>query len=164
MADEKWKHKDLPRANGIIAPAVYNTKDEEWQALKSDNGNFPTTDILAIKGLGKIKNVIEDQAEKVRKSRPVDGNGDSLFTNDHKGKVQDKDVKERLEKIEEQNKKMLKRMDETFDTQLTGSNMEYYGKTKDDRPEITSVEIGDIYMAVKTQEIWQSDGSSWVVM
>lgn len=101
MADDKWMHKDLPRANGIIAPAVYNTKDEEWQPLKSENGNFPTTDLLAVTALGNIRELIKEQEEKVKKFRPVDGNGDSLFTSDRPGNVQDKNVADKLDDLKE---------------------------------------------------------------
>ena len=47
---------------------------------------------------------------------------------------------------------------------LTGSNMEYYGATVGDRPAANAVPVGAIYMAVNTQEVWQSNGTDWVVM
>jgi hypothetical protein len=44
---------------------------------------------------------------------------------------------------------------------LTGSNMEHYGPTVNERPAASAVPIGAIYMAVQTQEIWRSDGTNW---
>ena len=42
--------------------------------------------------------------------------------------------------------------------------MELYGATAADRPPANSVPIGATYMAVNTQEVWQSNGIEWVVM
>ena len=47
---------------------------------------------------------------------------------------------------------------------LPKSEMEGFGATIADRPAANSVPIGFAFMAVQTQEIWQSDGTSWVVM
>jgi len=51
-----------------------------------------------------------------------------------------------------------------MDTQLTGSNMELYGATVADRPAANMVPIGSVFMAVNTQEMWQSNGTDWVVL
>lgn len=48
--------------------------------------------------------------------------------------------------------------------QLSGNIMEIYGATVADRPPANSVPIGATYMAVNTQEVWQSNGIEWVVM
>lgn len=48
--------------------------------------------------------------------------------------------------------------------EVTGSYMEYYGATVDNRPAADSVPVGAMYMAVQTQEIWQTDGTDWVVV
>jgi len=48
--------------------------------------------------------------------------------------------------------------------QLSGSLLERYGATEAQRPAANSVPIGTVYMAVQTQQMWQSDGSQWVVM
>ena len=45
---------------------------------------------------------------------------------------------------------------------LTGSNMEYYGATVATRPAADTVALGALFMAVSTQEVWQSDGTNWV--
>lgn len=42
--------------------------------------------------------------------------------------------------------------------------MEYYGATVNDRPAADAVPLGAVFMAVQTQEIWQSDGTNWVVI
>lgn len=47
---------------------------------------------------------------------------------------------------------------------LSGNIMEIYGATVADRPPANSVPIGATYMAVNTQEVWQSNGIEWVVM
>ena len=54
--------------------------------------------------------------------------------------------------------------DGTLKAQLSGSLLERYGATVAERPAANSVPIGTVYMAVQTQQMWQSDGSQWVVM
>lgn len=48
--------------------------------------------------------------------------------------------------------------------ELKGSYMELYGATVAQRPAANSVPVGAYFMAVQTQEIWQSDGTNWVVI
>jgi hypothetical protein len=48
--------------------------------------------------------------------------------------------------------------------QLSGSNMELFGADDADRPAADTVPVGATYMAVNTGKIWQSNGTSWVVM
>ncbi|WP_226035590.1 hypothetical protein [Aquibacillus saliphilus] len=50
------------------------------------------------------------------------------------------------------------------EVELTGSTLEKYGATITQRPDATTVPVGFIYMAVDTQEMWQSNGTSWVVV
>jgi hypothetical protein len=47
---------------------------------------------------------------------------------------------------------------------VAGSKMETYGATVNERPEANSVPVGAVYMAVDSQEAWQSNGSTWVVI
>ncbi len=47
---------------------------------------------------------------------------------------------------------------------LQSNAMEYYGATASERPAVADVPVGAVYMAVRTQEMWQSDGTQWVVM
>lgn len=47
---------------------------------------------------------------------------------------------------------------------LSGNIMEIYGATVDDRPPANSVPVGAMYMVVGTEEVWQSNGTDWVVM
>jgi len=54
--------------------------------------------------------------------------------------------------------------DGSLKAQLSGSLLERYGATEAQRPAANSVPIGTVYMAVQTQQMWQSDGSQWVVM
>lgn len=42
--------------------------------------------------------------------------------------------------------------------------MEYYGATIATRPAANAVPVGAVYMAINTQEMWQSNGVDWVVM
>jgi len=44
------------------------------------------------------------------------------------------------------------------------SEMEGYGATVATRPLATAVPIGYAFQSVATQEIWQSDGTNWVVV
>jgi hypothetical protein len=48
--------------------------------------------------------------------------------------------------------------------QLSGTSMELYGATIDEKPPANSVPVGATYMAVNTQDVWQSNGTDWVVM
>jgi hypothetical protein len=54
--------------------------------------------------------------------------------------------------------------DGSLKAQLSGSMLECYGPTVSERPAANTVPIGAVYMAVQTQQMWQSDGSQWVVM
>jgi hypothetical protein len=54
--------------------------------------------------------------------------------------------------------------DSPLPVQLSGFLLERYGATEAQRPAANSVPIGTVYMAVQTQQMWQSDGSQWVVM
>jgi len=49
-------------------------------------------------------------------------------------------------------------------TQLTGSNMELYGKTLDDRPAANTVKAGTTFTIVddKLDQNWISDGTDWL--
>lgn len=49
-------------------------------------------------------------------------------------------------------------------TQVTGSTMEIYKATVAERPAANSVPVGAVFMAVNTGEIWQSNGTDWVVI
>jgi hypothetical protein len=49
-------------------------------------------------------------------------------------------------------------------TKSTGSTMEIYKATVAERPAANSVPVGACFMAVNTGEIWQSNGTDWVVM
>lgn len=54
--------------------------------------------------------------------------------------------------------------DDAIPVQLSGTIMEIYGATIANRPNANSVPIGATYMAVNSQEVWQSNGADWVVM
>ena len=54
--------------------------------------------------------------------------------------------------------------EETVNTELKGSLMEVYKPTVEERPAANSVPVGAVFMAVNTGEIWQSNGTDWVVM
>ena len=47
---------------------------------------------------------------------------------------------------------------------LSGSIMEQFGATINDRPAANSVPVGATFMIVGTTDAWQSDGTDWVVM
>ena len=48
-------------------------------------------------------------------------------------------------------------------TQLSGSKMELYGASLDDRPDPTTVPVGASFTIVYTSETWLSNGTTWVV-
>ena len=75
MANDDWKYKELPKAAGETAPAVWNPKENKWEVYTGST------------------NVVE--------------------------------LENKLETIEEQQKQILERLDGTFNTQVTGSNVEY---------------------------------------
>lgn len=47
---------------------------------------------------------------------------------------------------------------------LSGHAMELFGPTAAQRPAANSVPVGAVYMAVNTGEIWQSNGTDWVML
>jgi hypothetical protein len=46
--------------------------------------------------------------------------------------------------------------------QLTGSNMEYYGKSTDTKP-TAGVKIGSTFLEIDTKQVYIFDGTNWVV-
>jgi len=59
--------------------------------------------------------------------------------------------------------KPLTGSDGAQDTRLTGSNMEYYVKTENDKPSANEVELGAFCMVVDSGKIYQSNGTDWKV-
>jgi len=53
--------------------------------------------------------------------------------------------------------------EDPLSVEVTGSLMELYGATVDNRPAADSVPVGACFMAVNTGQVWQSNGSDWVV-
>lgn len=47
---------------------------------------------------------------------------------------------------------------------LARNGMEYYGASIEDRPAPDSVPVGAAFMIVGTTNIWQSNGTDWVVI
>lgn len=54
--------------------------------------------------------------------------------------------------------------DGTFGIATSEVAMEGFGATVATRPAATTVPIGFAWMSVATQEVWQSDGTNWVVV
>src|SRR5699024_7040194 len=77
--------------------------------------------------------------------------------------TKDESVEARLQAIEQTQSQILDKLNDTIDTRLTGSNMEYYVKTNNDMPSADSVPIGAFCMVVDTSEIYQSNGTDWKV-
>src|SRR5699024_8324114 len=75
----------------------------------------------------------------------------------------DKAVEARLQAIEQTQSQILDKLNDTIDTRLTGSNMEYYSKDEATMPSANSVPLGAFCMVVDTGNIWQSDGTDWKV-
>jgi hypothetical protein len=48
--------------------------------------------------------------------------------------------------------------------QLSGSRMEIYGASINDRPAANTVPIGAMFNIVGTEKVWQSNGIDWVVL
>lgn len=88
--------------------------------------------------LKQVRLILSDvwvDAANALKTIPVNGAGTEIFTDANPGSLK-----------------------------LTGSLMEYYGATVADRPDANEVLVGAIFMAVDTQEMWQSNGTTWVVV
>jgi hypothetical protein len=60
--------------------------------------------------------------------------------------------------IDEETKKPMPKF------RLSGSEMEYYGADVSSRPQADVVPVGAVFMAVDTQEVWMSNGTTWVVI
>ncbi|RKD21487.1 hypothetical protein BEP19_14800 [Ammoniphilus oxalaticus] len=56
----------------------------------------------------------------------------------------------------------IKSIDGAMTVNLTGNSMEFYGATVDQRPAANEVPVGACYMAVNTQDVWQSNGFQWI--
>lgn len=52
----------------------------------------------------------------------------------------------------------------TINGSLPKSEMDIYGSTIADRPLASAVAVGTMFKAVTTQEVWQSNGTDWVVI
>lgn len=48
--------------------------------------------------------------------------------------------------------------------ELSGSRMEIYGASINDRPAANTVPIGAMFNIVGTEKVWQSNGIDWVVL
>lgn len=139
MAND-YADKELPRAKDQIAPAIYDENKEEWVVVRGRDGRMWVRDDSVesqLKELNKAVNGNSDKTQKVeitndtQKARPVDGNGNSLFTQDRPGSVSDTDVLSKLgEQLDKQNdiidkqQKLIDRLNEPIDTQLSGRIVE----------------------------------------
>lgn len=47
---------------------------------------------------------------------------------------------------------------------ISKNEMSHFGATEAERPAANTVPVGAAYMAVNTQQIWQSNGTDWVVL
>jgi hypothetical protein len=52
---------------------------------------------------------------------------------------------------------------DTIPVKINGSLMERFGATVASRPLASAVPVGCFYMAVNTGDVWQSNGTDWVV-
>ena len=111
---------------------------------------------------------VVDEANDGKKAVPVElvlkRNDDSTFDQVNDGKslpVADSAVLAKLSALEAKLDSILSGASPAS-VMLTGSNMEYYGATVENRPAANSVPVGAYFKAVQTQEIWQSDGTNWV--
>ena len=75
-----------------------------------------------------------------------------------------KEVKRLSTKLDLLNTKLDSAAEGDLRVQLSGTIMEYYGATVAQRPEATEVPVGATYMAVNTGDVWQSNGTDWVVI
>lgn len=75
-------------------------------------------------------------------------------------------MKQLQEQVNELNDKIDALTDENQNLKVAqyGTNMEVYGATVAQRPPANSVPVGAIYMAVNTGDVWQSNGTDWVVI
>ena len=48
--------------------------------------------------------------------------------------------------------------------QLSGSNMEYFGKSTDTKPVNANVPVGATFFAIDTATAYMNDGTNWVVI
>lgn len=108
---EDWADKSLKRADGETAPQGYDENkgdDGDWDVILLRDGRQLVRDDSVERELKDIKNKMGDDSGGTSKVRPVNGNDDSLFTEDHKGKVQDKDVKDQLKKVNDKLDELIK--------------------------------------------------------
>ncbi|MCA1021648.1 hypothetical protein [Halobacillus litoralis] len=100
----------------------------------------------------------KDQAGKdIHTSARNDGNGNPITD------VFDKEAHVKLDALAAQMQATNDRLNQTLDTQLTGSSMEQFGADISERPDASTVPVGYIFILVDTDEMWMSNGSTWVV-
>uniref|UniRef100_UPI00240943AF hypothetical protein n=1 Tax=Gracilibacillus dipsosauri TaxID=178340 RepID=UPI00240943AF len=75
----------------------------------------------------------------------------------------DKDVKEELALIKQQQAEILERLNGTFDTQVTGSYPEYRILSTDTFPEAKADEKGALLLIMDTGEVYFNHGGTWGV-
>lgn len=119
---------ELPKANGKIAPAVWDEANEQWIVLRGEpDGSMRTAGNVSINNLPEIQKVQDDLThQKVESLRQLVEQQSLQIKN-----VRDADVLAAIQSLQQENTEIkqkqteiLERLDGTFDAQLTGSNVE----------------------------------------
>ena len=128
MSDE-WKYKDLPRANGQMAPAKWDDEKKEWVP-------YTTVDKIEVTNLPEVQKVEvanQKDVQKVEVTNPADPvkfpdvqkvlveNQPEPIKFPDIQPVKDLDVNTRLLAIEQSNEAILTKLNGTLNTQVTGS-------------------------------------------
>ena len=150
-----WKDNTQP--NSVNNPV--NTKDVNSDAIKNKVDTLATeTKLEQVRAL--LAGVAtEDKLEQARALlQTISGKDFATQTTLAQVKSELELVKAELQAIK------ANQLSGDQKVQLSGTIMELYGATIDERPPANSVPVGATYMAVNTQDVWQSNGTDWVVM
>ena len=155
-----WEDKTLKKnAQNEIVPQAFNDVIDDYEPVKSTDGALHNVlygpNGLPLKAINDKLEVRSTELEALVQGLASEGKleqtralVDTLST-----------------KVDELNTKVdALTEDGSLKVQQSGTIMEIYGATVDDRPPANSVPVGAMYMVVGTEEVWQSNGTDWVVM
>ncbi len=155
-----YSDKPLKKQGVLTYPQHWSAYDNDW-AITGENNPLPTKDDgvhARLDTQDQTLNSILTKLDAISGSVSVDNFPSTQDVNVNNfptdQDVTDADTHAKLDSV-------ISQLNATLDTR---NDMERYGATVNERPSADSVPVGTTYMAVDTSEVWQSNGSSWVVL
>lgn len=130
---------------------------EEWAALMDKIDDLATDN-----SLGQLLSKLSNDPSTAAKQDLIKGVLDTIALKDYATQTTLLEVKNELislkNKLDEVEANQLSGDQKV---QLSGHMMERFGATVDERPPADSVPVGAAFVAVRTMNVWISDGSAW---